>query len=140
MKLNITGRTENSITLSWESVEHADGFNIVSMAPIKEGPYPNSIQSFNVSNKNSALKFTSMYYLIVWKNIQYNIQFLVNFSYSFSVTKLSPGVTYTIHVVPYNKQYTGMKYTIVTKTEGKDYLIYLLFDCILKNVSILLFI
>lgn len=35
------------------------------------------------------------------------------------VTKLSPGVTYTINVLPYNKRYIGMKYTIVTKTEGK---------------------
>lgn len=35
------------------------------------------------------------------------------------VTKLSPGITYTINVLPYNKKYIGMKYIIVTKTEGK---------------------
>lgn len=64
MKLNVTGRTENSITLSWESVEHADGFNIVSSAPVKEGPYPNSVQSFNVSNGKNILNFTSNYFLI----------------------------------------------------------------------------
>lgn len=38
----------------------------------------------------------------------------------FSVTRLSPGVTYTINVTPYNKRYVGMKYTIVTKTEGMN--------------------
>lgn len=65
MKLNITGRTENSITLSWESVEHADGFNVVSSAPIKEGPYPNCIQSFDVSNGKSPLKLISKCYLIL---------------------------------------------------------------------------
>jgi len=59
LNLNVTTRTENSITVSWESVEHADGFTIVSSAPIKEGPYPNSVQTFNISNNNSALKFTS---------------------------------------------------------------------------------
>jgi len=40
--------------------------------------------------------------------------------YLFSVTKLSPGVTYTINVIPYNKRYIGMKYTIVTKTDGNN--------------------
>lgn len=64
MKLNVTSRTENSITLSWESVEHADGFNIVSSAPVKEGPYPNSVQSFNVSNGKNIFNFTSNYFLI----------------------------------------------------------------------------
>lgn len=93
LKLNITARTENSITISWDSVEHADGFSIISLAPIKEGPYPNSIQSFNVSNNNNALKFT--------------------------ITKLSPGITYTINVIPFNARYIGMKYTIVTKTDGQ---------------------
>jgi len=43
----------------------------------------------------------------------------INEYYSFSVTKLSPGITYTINVTPYNKRYIGMKYTIVTKTDGK---------------------
>lgn len=61
LKLNITGRTENSLTLSWEGVEHADGFNVVSSAPIKEGPYPNSIQTFNVTNEKSALSLTSKF-------------------------------------------------------------------------------
>lgn len=69
LNLNVTTRTENSITVSWESVEHADGFNIVSSAPVKEGPYPNSIQSFNISNNNSALKFTSQYNSSLLKNI-----------------------------------------------------------------------
>lgn len=53
LKLNIINATENSLTLSWESVEYAEGFNIVSSAPIKEGPYPNSVQSFNVSNEKN---------------------------------------------------------------------------------------
>lgn len=38
----------------------------------------------------------------------------------FLVNKLSPGITYTINVIPYNKRYVGMKYTIVTKTEGQS--------------------
>lgn len=111
MKLNITDRTENSITLSWESVEHADGFNVISSAPIKEGPYPNFIQSFNVSNGKSPLQLLSKYYIILTTKLFSKHIF-------FSVTKLSPGITYTINVIPYNKRYIGMKYTIVTKTEG----------------------
>lgn len=64
LKLNITGRTENSLTLSWEGIEHADGFNVVCTAPIK-GQYPNSIQSFNVSNGDKLIKLTSKYYFII---------------------------------------------------------------------------
>uniref|UniRef100_A0A2S2QL46 Sortilin-related receptor n=1 Tax=Sipha flava TaxID=143950 RepID=A0A2S2QL46_9HEMI len=92
LKLNIINATENSLTLTWESVEHAEGFNIVSSAPIKEGPYPNSVQSFNVSNGKNEL----------------------------IITKLSPGVRYTINVTPYNKRYIGMKYIISAKTEGQQ--------------------
>ncbi|XP_050528252.1 sortilin-related receptor-like isoform X2 [Daktulosphaira vitifoliae] len=93
LKLNISNKTENSITVTWDDVEHAVGFNVIAAAPVKEGPYPNSIQSFNVSNERSVQKLT--------------------------IPKLSPGVAYTINVTPYNSRYTGMKYTIVTKTEGQ---------------------
>lgn len=67
MKLNITSKTENSLNLSWDSVEHADGFIVVSSAPIKEGPYPNSVQSFNITNGKNAL--TSKWYLVLSKSL-----------------------------------------------------------------------
>jgi hypothetical protein len=113
LKLNIINATENSLTLTWESVEHAEGFNIVSSAPIKEGPYPNSVQSFNVSNGKNEL--ISKFHLIL-RNF-FNILFIL---YLLLVTKLSPGVRYTINVTPYNKRYIGMKYIISAKTEGKN--------------------
>lgn len=119
--------------MSWEGVEHADGFNVVSSSPIKEGPYPNSVQSFNVSNGRNILKLTSKYCLIL--NTKFYFYYFMNIMYMngyclFPVTKLSPGITYTINVTPYNKRYIGMKYTIVTKTDGK--IIELLFMYLIK--------
>ncbi|XP_050441242.1 sortilin-related receptor-like isoform X2 [Adelges cooleyi] len=93
LKLNVTNTTENTITLCWESIDYAEGFNVMSVAPVKDGPYPNSVQSFNVTSTKGIIKYT--------------------------VTKLSPGVIYTINVTPYNSRYIGIKYTIVAKTEGQ---------------------
>jgi len=82
LKLNITGRTENSLKLSWDNVEHADGFNITSSAPIKEGPYPNSFQTFNVPNDRSVLQLMSMYYFILSKKLFFYLFYnLLIFSY-----------------------------------------------------------
>lgn len=62
LKLNVTGKSENSLTLTWDSVEYADGFNVVSSAPVKDGPYPYSVQSFNVSNEKKVVRCTSKFY------------------------------------------------------------------------------
>lgn len=61
LKLNVTGRSENSITLHWDSVEYATGFNVVAAAPIKDGPYPYSVQTFNVTNEKKVVQIASKY-------------------------------------------------------------------------------